>query len=138
MKRKSVPKMMIGFSVFFAVILLLILIVFPPCKGIIPQFCNENGEVIENSIAEKCYLEVEDGNLGMIIIAKDISNPGLLVCGGGPGIPKYLMEYMYPSGLADKFVVCYLEYRGTGLSYSSDIKAEEMTTEKYIYQMLLQ
>ncbi len=130
MKRESVPKMIIGFSVFVVVLLLLILIVFPPSKGIIPQFCNENGEVIENSIAEKCYLEVEDGNLGMIIMAKNINNPVLLACGGGPGIPEYLMEYMYPSGLADKFVVCYLEYRGTGLSYSSNIKAEEKTTEK--------
>ena len=121
MRRKRVPKMIIGFLVFAAVLLLLILFVFPPSKGIISQFCNENGEVIENSIAEKCYLEVEDGNLGMIIMAKDISNPVLLVCGGGPGIPEYLLEYMYPSDLADKFVVCYLEYRGTGLSYSSDI-----------------
>ena len=132
MKRKRVPKMIIGFSVFVTILLLLILIVFPPSKGKIPQFYDENGEVIENSIAEKCYLEVEDGNLGMIIMAKDISNPVLLVCGGGPGIPEYLMEYMYPSGLTDQFVVCYLEYRGTGLSYSSDIKVEEMTTEKYI------
>ena len=132
MKRKRVPKMIIGFSVFVVVLLLLILIIFPPSKGKIPQFYDENGEVIENSLAEKCYLEVEDGKLGMVIMAKDISNPVLLVCGGGPGIPEYLMEYMYPSCLADKFVVCYLEYRGTGLSYSSDIKVEEMTTEKYI------
>lgn len=132
MKRKRVPKMIIGFSVLVVVLLLLILFIFPPSKGKIPQFYNENGEVIENSLAEKCYLEVEDGKLGMVIMAKDISNPVLLVCGGGPGIPEYLMEYMYPSCLADKFVVCYLEYRGTGLSYSSDIKAEEMTTEKYI------
>jgi len=29
-------------------------------------------------------------------------------------------------------VVCYWDYRGTGLSYSSDTKAEEMTTERYI------
>lgn len=137
MKRKRVPKMIIGFSIFVAVLLLLILIVFPPSKGKIPQFYDENGEVIENSLAEKCYLEVEDGKLGMVIMAKDISNPVLLVCGGGPGIPEYLLEYMYPSCLADKFVVCYLEYWGTGLSYSSDIKAEEMTTEKYISDVVV-
>ena len=75
MKRKRVLKMIIGFSVFVAVLLLLILIVFPPSKGKLPQFYDENGEVMENSIAEKCYLEVEDGNLGMIIMAKDIGNP---------------------------------------------------------------
>lgn len=124
--------MIIGVSVIVVTLLMLIFIVFPPSKGKISQFYDENGEVIENSIAEKCYLEVKDGKLGMIIIAKDISNPVLLVCGGGPGIPEYLLEYMYPSSLADNFVVCYLEYRGTGLSYSSDIKTEEMTTEKYI------
>lgn len=83
-------------------------------------------------MVEKCYLEVKDGKLGMFILAKDISKPVLLVCGGGPGISEYLIEYMYPSGLEDKFVVCYLEYRGTGLSFDSDIRAEEMTTEKYI------
>ena len=124
--------MVTGVSVIVVTLLMLIFIVFPPSKGKISQFYDENGEVIENSIAEKCYLEVKDGKLGMIIIAKDISNPVLLVCGGGPGIPEYLLEYMYPSSLADNFVVCYLEYRGTGLSYSSDIKTEEMTTEKYI------
>ena len=92
MKSESVPKMIIGFSVFVAVLLLLILIVFPPSKGIIPQFCNENGEVIENSIAEKCYLEVEDGNLGMIIMAKNINNPVLLACGGGPDYHTVLIS----------------------------------------------
>ncbi len=127
--------MIIGFSVAIAIILL-ILIVFPPSSGKIPQFCDKNGEKIENSLAEKCYLNVDNGNLGMIIMAKDISKPVLLVCGGGPGIPEYLLEDMYPSCLVDKFVVCYLEYRGTGLSYSSEIKAEDMTTERYISDVL--
>ncbi|MBQ5318580.1 MAG: hypothetical protein J6K17_05760 [Oscillospiraceae bacterium] len=51
-------------------------------------------------------MNVDGADLGMIIMAKDISNPVLLVCGGGPGIPEYLMEDMYPSSLADKFMVC--------------------------------
>ena len=46
MKRKRVPKMIIGFSVFVAILLLLILIVFPPSKGKIPQFYDENGELL--------------------------------------------------------------------------------------------
>ena len=132
MQRKRVSKMIIGIMVFAVVLLLVVMVVFPPSNGKIPQFCDENGKVIENSLAEKCYLDVEDGKLGMVIMAKDMNRPVLLVCGGGPGIPEYLMENMYPSGLADQFVVCYFDYRGTGLSYSSDIKAEEMTTEKYI------
>lgn len=132
MQRKRVHKMIIGFTVVVAVMLLAVMIVFPPSRGKLPQFYDENGEIIKNSISEKCYLEVDDGKLGMIILATDISNPVLLICGGGPGIPEYLLEDMHPSRLVDKFVVCYLEYRGTGLSYSSDIKAEDMTTERYI------
>lgn len=132
MKGKRVLKMMIVISVFAAALLLFVLIIFPPSKGKIPQFYDEYGTMIQNSLAEKCYLEVEDGKLGMVLMAKNIRNPVLLVCGGGPGLPEYLMEYRYPSGLSDKFVVCYWDYRGTGLSYSSDIQAEGMTTEKYI------
>ena len=69
MKRKRVRKMIIVFSVFVVVLLLLILIVFPPSKGKIPQFYDRSGEIIENGIAEKCYLEVEDEKLGMVIMA---------------------------------------------------------------------
>ena len=132
MKGKRARIMIIVISVVLAVLLLLGMIVFPPSKGKIPQFLDNDGNVLKDSLAEKCYLEVDDGTLGMILLAKDIHKPVLLVCGGGPGIPEYLMEHMYPSRLADRFVVCYLEYRGTGLSYRSDIKAEEMTTDKYI------
>ena len=42
---------------FVAILLLLILIVFPPSKGKIPQFYGENGEVIEL----KCSADLETG-----------------------------------------------------------------------------
>ncbi len=132
MVRKRDSKMIIIFLAAVVILLLAVLIVFPPSKGKIPLFYDENGEISEGSIAEKCYLDVDGEKLGMIIIAQNSDNPVLLVCGGGPGIPEYLLESMYPSCLAEKFVVCYLEYRGTGLSYSSDIKAEDMTTERYV------
>ena len=133
MQRKRVYKMIIGLMAV-AVLLLAVMVmaVMPPGRGKLPQFYDENGELMPNSISEKCYLEVDDGRLGMIIMAEDMSRPVLLVCGGGPGIPEYLLEDMYPSVLASKFVVCYLEYRGTGLSYSSHIKTEDMTTERYV------
>ncbi len=136
MQGKRVRKMIIGFVAVTVVLLLLILIIFPPSSGKLPQFYNEKAEIVKNSISEKLCLEIDNGKLGMIVTGKDIGNPVLLVCGGGPGIPEYLLENMYPSCLAEKFVVCYLEYRGTGLSYSSEIKAEEMTTERYISDVL--
>ncbi|MEE1076803.1 MAG: alpha/beta hydrolase [Acutalibacteraceae bacterium] len=136
MKRKRVHKMIIGLTVLIVLLLLFVVIVFPPSKGEIPCFYDDNGKILENSVTEKCYLDVDGDELGMIIMAKNINNPVLLVCGGGPGIPEYLLEDMYPSKLADKFVVCYLEYRGTGLSYNSGIKAEEMTTERYVSDVI--
>lgn len=128
MRRKRVGSMIIAF--LLAAIIGLILIIFPPSSGKLPSFRDDN------SISEKCFLEVDGGKLGMILLAKDRAKPVLLVCGGGPGIPEYLLESLFPSGLADHFVVCYLEYRGTGLSYTSDIVASEMTTERYISDIL--
>lgn len=96
MKGKRVLKMMIVIAVFAAALLVFVLIIFPPSKGKMPQFYDEDGTMIQNSLAEKCYLEVEYGKLGMVLMAKDIRNPVLMVCGGGPGLPEYLMEYRYP------------------------------------------
>ena len=72
------------------------------------------------------------GRLNMFIMAKNDSKPVLLFLGGGPGIPAYCMEQQYPTGLANEFVVCYVEYRGTSLSYHPDIAPETMTTAQYI------
>lgn len=132
MQRKRVHKMLFCLILVVILLIVVVLLIFPPSTGKMPQVKDENGEILPNSLSEKYYLEVDDGELGMILMAKDTSKPVLLVCGGGPGIPEYLLEYMYPSNLTDEFVVCYLEYRGTGLSYNSDINATDMTTERYI------
>ena len=130
MPRKRVYKMLFIFLLFLFIVL--VMIIFPPSKGKMPQFYDNSGVVLPNSISEKCYLEIDGENIGMILLAKDINKPVLLICGGGPGIPEYLLESTYPSNLADEFVVCYLEYRGTGLSYDSHVNVTDMTTQKYI------
>lgn len=56
----------------------------------------------------------------------------MLVCGGGPGIPQYLLEDQFPSALVEKFVVCYWDYRGTGLSYAKGQDPKMMTTDQYL------
>ncbi|MDD6037421.1 MAG: alpha/beta hydrolase [bacterium] len=106
--------------VVIAIIVLLGAVFFimcPPSKGELKQFTDENGNVLENSIAERCYLDIDGARIGLTILGKDKSNPVLLLCGGGPGIPQFLLEYMYPSALTDKFIVCNFDYRGTGISY---------------------
>lgn len=132
MRKKRGRKMRIVFSLVVVVLIFLIMIIFPPSTGKIPQFYDDNGKPLPNSISEKCYLEVDNVRLGMILWAKDMSNPVLLICGGGPGIPEYLLESIYPSALADEFTVCYFDYRGTGLSYDPNINISEMTTERYV------
>lgn len=82
----------------------------PPSPGKLPLFYDDSGNVISDSITEKIY-DVGVTQIGMLLTGKNRSNPVLLFLGGGPGIPEYLLEYLYPSKLADEFVVCYLEYR---------------------------
>lgn len=132
MRKKRGYKMLIVVILIVVVLFFLTIIIFPPSTGKIPQFYDDNGELLPNSISEKCYLKVDDVQLGMILLAKDMSNPVLLICGGGPGISEYLLESMYPSKLIDEFTVCYFEYRGTGLSYDSNINISDMTTERYV------
>ena len=78
----------------------------------------------------------DDGCLEIMLLSDDVTHPVLLVCGGGPGIPQYLLEDSYPSALSEVFTVCYWDYRGTGASYRSGIEASEMTTERYIKDTL--
>lgn len=107
-------------------------IILPPSLGNTKPFQDESGYVLQDSISEKMIVDINNTSLGMFIMGKDTSKPILLFLGGGPGIPEYFLETQYPSGLENEFVVCYLEYRGTSLSYHPDILSEMITTEQYI------
>ena len=130
--RKGKKKM---WSIFIGLIVCIgitVCIILPPGYGKPKLFRNENGDVAEGSISEKILVDINNTSLGMFILGKDISKPVLLFLGGGPGIPAYLLETQYPSGMEKEFVVCYLEYRGTSLSYHPGIQPETITTEQYI------
>lgn len=111
-------------------------LLLPPSKGEIRPFLNEDGTVIDGSIAEKIFLKTNGTTLGMILEGKDISKPVLLFLGGGPGIPEYFLEQEYPTKLADEFVVCYLEYRGTSLSYDAKLNKSTLNTNQYIADVI--
>ena len=102
------------------------LFLLPPSSGKLPAMQGPK------AISEKLTVQADGSGLGAIILSKDSDNPVLLVCGGGPGIPQYLMESMLGSPLTDVFTVCYWDYRGTGLSYSNAISSDGMTTENFI------
>lgn len=126
----------VSIAVIFLILFVLVIIIFPSSKGKIPHYYDNEGEIVKNSIVQKEYITIDTQSVGMVLLSKNIDNPVLLVCGGGPGIPEYLLESLYPSCLADLFTVCYFDYRGTGLSFSKNINAADMVTELFINDIL--
>ena len=116
-------KKMLWIIIPLVIVLLVLLIVLPPSFGKLPKGHN---------LSEKTFLEVDGARIGLILLSDKPDNPVLLVCGGGPGIPQYLMESLYPSVLPEYFTVCYFDYRGTGLSFDNDIDPDNMTTDRFI------
>ncbi len=106
-----------------AALILIVLFVLPPSSGELPK---------AHSLSEKTFLETDETKLGLILLSDKTDNPVLLVCGGGPGIPQYLMESLYPSVLPEYFTVCYFDYRGTGLSYDGTADPDSMTADRFI------
>lgn len=123
MKNKKLLK---SVGTIVCVIVAAVLIILPPSRGRLPEPKTPNG------LSERAELEVDGGSLGLFIISQDISNPVLIVCGGGPGIPQYLLEYLNQSPIPEVFTVCYWDYRGTGGSYDPGIDPSAMTTERYL------
>ena len=114
--------MILALTVLLIVILIFALI--PPSLGKLPK------------PAEKLWIKVDGTNLGLIILSKNTDNPVLMLCGGGPGIPNYLLENSYSSPLSEEFTVCYWDYRGTGLSYDKRIIPQNMTAELFVSDAL--
>lgn len=123
--------MIIVAGLFFFIITgsVFLLIISP---GTMTPFKDGNGKVLENSLSEKTFTEINGVKMGMIIKSKDITNPVLLFVHGGPGMPEYWLNDNYPTGLEDYFTVVWWDQRGAGLSYNNDIDADTMTTEQFV------
>jgi pimeloyl-ACP methyl ester carboxylesterase len=123
----SMRKKLAGIAVLLVLLAAVVVLVwFPPSFGRLPKMQGEK------PLSEKIEVQTASGKLGAIILSKNTDNPVLLVCGGGPGIPQYLLESLYASPLTDVFTVCYWDYWGTGLSYKDGIAASEMTSSRYL------
>lgn len=133
-KKKKKTGLIVGGSIL-AGLAVVFMAVLPPSLGKVPQFKDAHGNVLPGSIAERVYHKIDGAEIGMYILGKDKTKPVLLVCGGGPGISQYLLEYMYPSVLPDKFVVCYFDYRGTGISYEK-VDTQTITMDRYMADAL--
>lgn len=63
--------------------------------GKIQPFYDADGNVLENSIAEKTFIDVDGRENGLIIRGKNLDNPVLLFVSGGPGVPQYWLNEAY-------------------------------------------
>ena len=126
--RKEMNKKMLYIVLPVILIVIITLIILPPSLGRLP-----GGHIL----SEKTHLDIDGARIGLILLSDKKDAPVLLVCGGGPGIPQYLMESLYPSVLPKYFTVCYFDYRGTGLSYDKNTNPADMTTERFIEDTLL-
>lgn len=102
-----------------------------------PQpFLDQNGQILDGSLSEKVFVEINGVKQGMFIKSKDLHHPILLFVHGGPGMPEYWLSQYYPSGLEDHFTVVWWEQRGAGLSYNPDLSAETMTAAQFVADTL--
>lgn len=113
-------------------IVILIGVVFAKSSGKVKPFLDKNGKVIEGSISEKIFVEINGVKQGMFIKGKDKTKPILLFLHGGPGVTEQWMNQIYPSGIEDEFVVCWWDQRGAGLSYNKDISVETITSDQLV------
>ena len=98
--------------------------------GTIEPFVNEDGTVLENSISEKTFVEINGARQGMFVRGKSLDNPVLLFVHGGPCFPEYFLFDRYETGLEDLFTVCYWEQRGGGLSYTKGMDPNSVTMDQ--------
>jgi len=112
--------MLIAIGTIVGALLVLIAALLMTSAGVSPTFRDASGQVVANSISEKLRVEINGAEQGMFIVGKDRTRPVLLFLHGGPGMPEFALSRNYPSVLEDLFVVCWWDFRGSGLSYRSD------------------
>lgn len=100
--------------------------------GKVTPFLDENGNVLENSVSEKTFVNINGIKQGMFIRGENADNPVLLFVHGGPGMPEYFLTEKYKTDLEKHFTVCYWEQRGAGLSYSSKLSANDITVSQLV------
>ncbi|MGL4236437.1 alpha/beta fold hydrolase [Tabrizicola sp.] len=100
--------------------------------GTVRPVLDAAGDPVPGSIAEKVFVTINGVEQGMFIRSADLRHPVLLFLHGGPGMPTYVLEQRYPTGLEQDFTVVWWEQRGAGLSYSPDIPPETMTVDQMV------
>jgi pimeloyl-ACP methyl ester carboxylesterase len=124
--------MIIAALIILACILIPLCIILLYSPGNPIPLLDNKANVVQGSLSEKSFINLNGMKQGIFIRTNNISNPVLLFLHGGPGMPTYFLTEKYPTGLENKFTVCYWEQTGGGISYNPDISADSITVERII------
>ncbi|MGL6199326.1 MAG: alpha/beta fold hydrolase [Lachnospiraceae bacterium] len=92
------------------------------------------GNMIQGSISEKVWVEVNGIRQGMFIRGENFQNPIVLYLHGGPGTPLFqFISYLEKSERLEKyFTVCYWDQRGAGMTYTKSTDPSTMTVAQMV------
>ncbi|MEM8863046.1 MAG: alpha/beta hydrolase [Chloroflexota bacterium] len=92
-----------------------------------PQFKDQDGKIIEGSIAEERQLTLGGVEQTVLLRGRDRTAPLLVFVHGGPGATATPFLRTYNADLEDSFVVAYWDQRGTAKSYNQALDPADMT-----------
>jgi pimeloyl-ACP methyl ester carboxylesterase len=127
---KVVRVMLIFLSILLLAFIVLIGVMIVYSPGDIKPFTNGDEASLENSIAEKVFVNIGGVEQGLFIWGKDLTNPVLLFVHGGPCFSEYFLFEKYPTGLEEIYTICHWEQRGGGLSSNLDLLPESITMDQ--------
>ena len=111
-------------------------IVFVCSCGYTPEFTDDTGNALPESIAEMRSVEINGTKNWLIIRGVDQSKPLLLFVHGGPGSPVTPLFRLQNSELEKHFVVVLWEQRGAGKSYRPGMDLDDFTTARFVADTL--
>ena len=130
---QKVVRVMLGIAAVLLaglVVLTGLLLVISPGKP--KPFLDEVGAVVNDSVSEKIWVDINGARQGMFICGRSIGNPVLLFVHGGPGMPEYFLAEKLGMQLENDFTVCYWEQRGGGLSYETGMNGGGITSAQLV------
>lgn len=112
-------------------ILLIVFIVFTQLSVSTPPIKDEQGNIIENSIAELISVDINGHKEWISIRGKNKEAPILLFLAGGPGGTQMAATRYELSALEEDFVIVNWDQPGSGKSYNC-MKRKDITVKTYI------
>lgn len=131
LQKKVLKMLLILVSIMISLLVMLFIYLLIQSPGKPNPFIDKSGNLLENSLSEKIFVNIGGVKQGMFIMSKNINNPVLLYVHGGPAFPNYFLIDKYKPGLEDYFTVCYWEQRGGGLSFTPEVSLESMNYNQF-------